>query len=98
MGLDIFNVSVGILLFAVYGATLVLCVMFAFFLEIYHKIEEKISSNIIYAPKVTVFDLEIDWVDAWLKRHHRIVGYILIIVSLIDIQVPWVCVQLLSAI
>ncbi len=86
------DLSFGLLLsawvFFIYGSICIVSVIFTFFLDTYFKIDGKLNSVVVDFPFfVTILDrIYIDWVDIWMTQHNKIIGLILIWLSLVDMQ------------
>jgi hypothetical protein len=81
-----FDILLNAIVFFIYGIVFMISVIFTVSLETYSKINEKLNLE-IFSSKVIIGILEkdIDWLDNWLVRHNKIVGPLLIILSLIDL-------------
>ena len=87
MVLDTFNIFfLNIMLFFVYGSICIISTLFTFSLDAYRKIDEILNLDVFVTPFMSPLDREIDCFNAWLMNHNRIVGPILILISLADLK------------
>lgn len=61
-------------------------IVFTFFLDIYLKLDKKASWWIIPSFILTRLEENINCVDEWLKSKHKIIGPLLIILSLVGLK------------
>ena len=75
------------IVFFTYGVACMLSIIFTFYLESYRKISEKLSSDIFQGPTIVgMLERDIDWLDNWLVKHNKMVGPILILLSIVDLK------------
>ena len=86
MGFDIFNLLLSSMLFFLYGSICVIAIIFTFSLDIYIKIDEMLKLDILSTRILTPLEININWLDNWMKSHNKILGPILILLSLIDLK------------
>jgi hypothetical protein len=73
--------------FFTYGAACMLSIIFTFSLESYRKISEKLNLDVFQGPTIVgILERDIDWLDNWLVRHNKIVGPLLILLSIVDLK------------
>ena len=77
------------IVFSVYAVICVISVIFTFFLDLYHKIDQALQINVISARTITPLEQNIYVIDAWLMRHNQSVGLLLIILSLVDLRLSF---------
>ena len=83
---DIFTLGFAVLWLIVYGSACIISLIFTFSLDKYRDIEEKINFNFLPNTSVTPLDVNINILDAWLAEHNRIVGPILVLLSVLDLK------------
>ena len=84
MGFDILLTS--IVLF-IYGTVCIISIIFTFSIDTYSKISEKLNSEIISGRVIVDFlEKNIDWLDNWLVNNNKIVGPVLILLSIVDLK------------
>jgi len=74
MLLELFGLPFLIAVSIVYGLCCVAGILFAFNLEEYEEMEEKLGSNIFYKPVVTTLDMHIGSFDSWAKQNNKVTG------------------------
>jgi hypothetical protein len=74
------------MLFFTYGSICIISTLFTFFLDAYRKIDETLNMDIFITPFMSPLDREIDFFNVWLTTHNRIVGPILILISLAELK------------
>lgn len=84
--LDSITILLKVFAFLIYGAICIISIMFTFFIEQYRKLDEIFNLDIINTKILTPLEINIDIIDAWLIGHNRIVGPILIFLSLLDMK------------
>jgi len=89
MGLDSFYILFSSIIFLVYGTICIVCIIFTFFLDLYLKLDEKLNLNVISNKILTPLDINIDKIDAWLIERNRIVGPLLMLLSLVDMKLSF---------
>jgi hypothetical protein len=70
----------------VYGGICIIAAIFTLSIETYSKIEDKINFGIFSNSLVTVLDTNINFFDLWLTRNNKIIGPILVLLSLLDLK------------
>ncbi|MCX5696821.1 MAG: hypothetical protein NTU54_02420 [Candidatus Omnitrophica bacterium] len=88
------RVLLTVLVYFVYGSTLIISVLFTFFVELYVKIEEVLSFNFTQSNSANLGNTQ-PLFDLWMINHNRLVGPIMIVLSLYNIKF---CVYLTKAI
>jgi len=86
MGFDPFNLLLSFIVFIIYGSVCGIAIVFTFFLDIYLKIDEKLRFEFLAPRKLNPLEINIQWFDAWLIRHNKIAGPLLILLSMIDLK------------
>lgn len=89
MGFDMFDLSLRVIAFFIYGSIFIISLIFTFSLETYKKIDEKFNLEIISTRILTPLEININWLDVWLMEHHKIIGPILILLSLLDLKLSF---------
>lgn len=85
-GYDYFSLLLSGIVFLIYGVSCIISLVFTLSIETYRKIDEKLNLDIISDRIINPLDVDIKWVDAWLMRHNKIVGPLLILLSTIDLK------------
>jgi hypothetical protein len=83
---DTLTFSLNWLIFLVYSVIFIISLIFTFSLETYRKIDEKLSSDLVTLPVISVFDKDIEWIDFWLMSHNKIAGPILAVLAVTDLK------------
>jgi hypothetical protein len=76
-------------IFFVYGSICVISAMFTFFIESYHKLDEKLNINMLSSKILTPLDADIDILDVWMFEHNKVVGPLLILLCLVDMKLTF---------
>lgn len=84
MVLDSFNVVATAIVVAVYGLSCGASALFSFFPLRYERLEEQLGMVVVPTAPMTPLDIPIVSLHEWLCRQHRVVGPVLIILSLWD--------------
>lgn len=84
MGFDMLDLSLQVIVFFIYGSIFIISLIFTFSLETYRKIDEKINLEIFSTP--SPLQININWLDLWLMERHKTVGFILTLLSLLDLK------------
>ncbi len=79
------KVLLTVLVYFVYGSTLLISVLFTFFVELYVKIEEILSFNLGQSASANLGRSQ-NLFDLWMINHNRLVGPIMIALSLFNIK------------
>jgi hypothetical protein len=74
-----------ILVYFIYGATLIMSVLFTFFIELYIKIEEILNFSFGQTSSASLGKGQ-NLFDLWMFNHNKLVGPILIALSVINIK------------
>jgi hypothetical protein len=83
---DIITLTLNFLVIFIYGAICIISIIFTFFIDTYHKVDETLNLKIISGRALTPLEENINLIDNWLIEHHKIVGPILICLSLFDMK------------
>ncbi len=86
MDADLLEVGLYCIIFFVYGSIAMISLMFAFSLEEYQKLDDKLCSELFSLPVVTILDRSFEWIDLWMARHNKIVGIFLAMLSIVDMK------------
>ncbi len=89
MGVDIFNLLLSGWIFLIYSTICLISVIFTFSLNIYLRMEEKLNFHIFPNPILSPLDRNIDWLNDWLIKYNKIIGTILILLSLMDLKLSF---------
>lgn len=84
--MDIFNLTLMVIVVSIYVAICVLTVIFTFFLDLYLKLNDRLNLDLFRNNILNPLDMDIDFIENWLIKRHKIVGPFLIILSLVDIK------------
>jgi ABC-type sulfate transport system permease subunit len=96
MILDWIAAFISALVFFIYGTICFVSILFTFHIEKYHKMEEALNVDLITTRILTPLEMNIDVIDSWLIDNRKIVGPILIFLSLIDIKLSFDILKTLS--
>jgi len=84
MGMDLL---LNLTIFFIYGIVCLISIIFTFSIETYNKIDEKLNLEIFSRTVIIdILEKDLDWLDNCLIRHNKIVGPLLIILSIIDLK------------
>jgi len=83
---DEFNVLLSVVLFLNYSIICIISLILTFSLRIYLKIDEQLNFDIFSSPTVNPLDRNIDWFNNWLITNNKIVGPVLIYLSIISLK------------
>jgi hypothetical protein len=75
-----------LLVLFIYGPICIVAIIFTFSLGTYTKIHSALDFNVIYAPIINPLERGINWFDSWAMKHHRIIGPVLIFLSIVDLR------------
>jgi len=98
MQFDIFNVIMGLLFSAVYGSVCFISALFAFSLDAFLVIENKLNAKIFLTAELSSFEEDIDWFDEWAKEHNKVLGYVLAGISFIEMMSCFYLLRLFNSI
>ena len=87
-----FDIGLGALsafIFFLYGIMCIVSIIFTFFIETYHKLDEALKLNIVSARILSPLDINIDVIDSWLFAHNKLIGPLLILFCLIDMKLTF---------
>ncbi len=84
--LDPFNLMVSFLVFMIYAAVCGVATLFTFFMDAYIRLDEKLRLEVFRARALNPLEENIQGVDNWLMNHHKIVGPLLIVLSITDLK------------
>ncbi len=94
MGPDTFNLLLSGWILIIYGTICILCIIFTFSLELFLKIEEKLSFSFFSDRILSPLNRSIDWFNAWLMKYNGISGLLLILLSLVDLKLAFYIINL----
>jgi len=80
------NVLLSLVIFLNYSTICVVSLIFTFSLKIYLKIDDRLNFDIFSSPTVNPLDRNIDWFNNWLIANNKIVGPVLIYLSIISLK------------
>jgi len=86
VGIDLMDLLLSIIVFLIYGTICLISLIFTFSLKTYLKIDEKLNFDIFSTPLVNPLDVNIDWFNEWLMDHNKIIGPILIYLSIVTLK------------
>ncbi|MCX5714401.1 MAG: hypothetical protein NT033_06250 [Candidatus Omnitrophica bacterium] len=95
MGSDEGRFLLTVLVYFIYGSSLVISILFTFFVEQYVKVEEILSFNLGQSSASANLGRTQNLFDLWMINHNKLVGPIMIILSLANIKL---CVYLTKVI
>jgi len=81
------NLLLSIIIFLIYGSVCVLSIIFTFFLDTYLKINDELNLE-FFSSQITnpLEGTYIDTFDQWVVKNNKIIGPILILLSVIDMK------------
>jgi len=86
MWFDELDVLLSVALFLNYSIICIISLILTFSLKTYLKIDEKLNFDIFSSPTVNPLDRNIDWFNNWLIANNKIVGPVLIYLSIISLK------------
>ena len=86
MWFDEFNVFLSVVLFLNYSIICIISLIFTFSLRTYLKIDEQLNFDIFSSPTINPLDRNIDRFNDWLIANNKIVGPVLIYLSIISLK------------
>ncbi|MCM8781714.1 MAG: hypothetical protein NC828_01475 [Candidatus Omnitrophica bacterium] len=86
MGIDPFNLLLSGIVFFIYSTICIISTIFTFSLQTYRKIDEIVKLEIIPSRILTPLEKNIYWIDTWLMSNNKIIGPILIVLSILDLR------------
>ena len=86
MWFDEINVILSLALFLNYSVICIISLILTFSLKSYLKIDDQLNFDIFSSPKVNPLDRRIDWFNNWLITNNKIVGPVLIYLSIISLK------------
>ena len=92
--MDPFNLILSTVVFMVYGTICIISIIFTFSLELYQKIDEMLSMNILKTPTLTPLEINFISIDTWLMNNNKIVGPILLILAIFDLKLSFSIINL----
>ena len=75
--------------FFIYSAICIISLIFTVSLSLYDRIDRKLGVDFLAKYAVNFFDRNVYAIDDWLKDHNRIVGPLLMLLSLIDLNLTF---------
>ena len=91
-----FDFLLGGLVFVVYAATFMASAIFAFSLDTWSKLEDICNLTILHTPVTNpILESNIGWFDRWFIQYHKVVGFILAILSVINLKLGLYVIQAL---
>lgn len=86
MGADILDFMLSAIVFVIYGAIIMISLIFTFSIETYKKLDYKLNIELFSSSVLNPLAQNLEIVDSWLIDHHKIAGPVLMILALIDLQ------------
>ena len=86
MWFDEFDVFLSVILFLNYSIICIISLILTFSLKTYLKIDEHLNFDIFPSPKVNPLDRNIGGFNNWLITNNKIVGPVLIYLSIISLK------------
>ena len=96
MEVDIVMVILSSVVFFVYFIICIISIIFTFSIDKYRKIDEMLNLDIISRRVLTPLEVNINIIDDWLIEHHRLIGPLLIYLSLLDLKLSFNIINLFS--
>ena len=90
-----FDMLLNSIVFFIYSSVCIISIIFTFSLDAYIKIDEKLNLDIFSNPIITSLEIKIDWFDKWAMQHNKVLGPILIILSMIDLKIIFTLIYVL---
>jgi len=90
-----FDMLLNSIVFFIYSSVCIISIIFTFSLDAYIKIDEKLNLDIFSNPIITSLEIKIDWFDKWAMQHNKVLGPILIILSIIDLKILFTLIYVL---
>ena len=85
LGADSFVIACKAIVLFIYGTTFIFSIIFTFFIDTYNVLNGFLSLDFLSYEKRSPLENDIYFFDDWLIAHHKIIGPILVIVSLLDL-------------
>ena len=89
MEFDIIMVILSTAVFFVYTIICIISIIFTFSIDKYRKIDEMLNLDIISSRILTPLEVNINIIDDWLIKRHRLIGPVLIYLSLLDLKLTF---------
>ncbi|MFA5411500.1 MAG: hypothetical protein WC321_06575 [Candidatus Omnitrophota bacterium] len=86
MGFDALDFLLSVFMVSFYGIICLVCLIFTFSLDGYRKINDRLNVDIFSVNILNPLARNIDWFDAWIMSNHKIIGPILILLSLLEMR------------
>lgn len=86
MEFDFVKLTFNAIVIFIYGSICLLSIIFTFFIETYRKIDEKLKWEIFSIRIINPLEQNINVIDELFMRNNKILGAILILLSLVDLQ------------
>ena len=83
---DPFNVMLSFIVFMIYAVVCGIAILFTFFLDIYLQMDDRFNMELLPSRPVTPLEQNLRGFDDWLKGNHKIIGPLLIILSMVDLK------------
>ncbi len=84
-----FTLIISAIIFAMYGISCIVSLIFTFSLDTYRKIDETLNISVIQARALTAIERNSYVIDDWLMANNRTAGPLLIALSLIDLKLSF---------
>ena len=85
MEVDAFVILCKLIVVFIYGSIFIISIIFTFFIDAYHRLEELLRLEFLSVRIVNPLVRNSNFVNDWLVAHNKIIGPMLILVSLWDI-------------
>jgi hypothetical protein len=87
---NILGLAISLIIFVLYSMACLISIIFTFSLDTYKKLDDMVDLNVLSNPVlVPGIEHRINKFDLWAMEHHRIIGIILIISSLINLKLTF---------
>jgi len=87
--MDPFVITLNIIAFLIYSTICIISTIFTFSLDTYNKLDGFLKINIIKPHILTPLEMNIYYIDSWLMYNNKIVGPLLILLSLVDLKLSF---------
>ena len=90
-----FDMLLNSIVFFIYSSVCIISIIFTFSLDTYIKINETLKLDIFSTPIITPLEIKMDWFNGWAMQHNKVLGPILIILSIIDLKIIFTLIYVL---
>ena len=87
---DLLGLIVSVVIFIIYSGACIISIIFTFSIETYRKIDELVNLSIMTdSILIPIVEQKINKFDLWAMEHHRFIGALLIIFSLLNLKLAF---------